>query len=161
MAIDLSGSVQKWRNQFQQMARGNIPLDDMYIMHQRGRGLGTNPRGKTLYKIQGGGQLAPQTKTTTNTVVNPANRGYAMAQARIRNSQRNRMGVKKITRKRKSPKAIKVKKRRSTPSKGLGSRMRKTTLNKKKKTVKRTKRKGTASRGSKTVKRKIKKDIFQ
>ena len=64
-----------------------IPLDDIYILNQRGRGLGSNNRGKALYKVQSGGQ-GPSNLTTTNSVTTPVNRGYAMAQARIKNSNK-------------------------------------------------------------------------
>ena len=147
MSIDLSDSVQKWRNHFQSMARGKIPLDDMYILNQKGRGLGTNSRGKTLYKIQTGGQLP----TTTNTVINPVNRGYAMAQARIKNAQRSRNALKGKVRKRRTPKAIKVRAQAVYRKKTLRHRKRKTVA-RKKRSIKPKKI---------TVKRKIKKDVFQ
>ena len=71
MSLDLSDSVQKWKSHFQSMAEGKIPLDDIYIIHQKGRGLGTTNNGKALYKIQSGGQTP--TNTTTETVTTPAN----------------------------------------------------------------------------------------
>ena len=86
MTLDLSDSVQKWKNHFQYMAQGKIPVDDIYVLNQKGRGLGTTNRGKALYKVQSGGQ-APSNITTTKTVT-PVNRGFAMAQARIRNSNK-------------------------------------------------------------------------
>ena len=87
MSLDLSDSVQKWKHHFQSMAQGKIPLDNIYILNQKGRGLGSNNRGKALYKVQSGGQ-APSNVTSTNTVTTPVNQGYAMAQARIKNSNR-------------------------------------------------------------------------
>ena len=117
MSLDLSNSVQKWKNHFQAMARGKIPENNMYIMNQKGRGLGINSRGKALYRIQTGGQLPPSKTSTTNTIINPSNRGYAMAKARIRHS---RPTIKrKRTYKRRAP-SIKVKhtaKKRRTVSK--------------------------------------------
>ena len=88
MTLDLSDSVQKWKNHFQSMAQGKIPLDDIYVLNRRGRGLGTTSyRGKALFKVQSGGQ-APSNITTTKTVTTPVNRGFVIAQARIRNSNK-------------------------------------------------------------------------
>ena len=89
------------------MAAGLIPLDDIYILNQKGRGLGSNNRGKALYKVQSGGQ-APSNVTTTKTVTTPVNQGYAMAQARIKNS--NKLSRSQPLKKRASGKVIKAKK---------------------------------------------------
>ena len=156
MTLDLSDSVQKWKNHFLAMANGKIPLDNMYIMHQRGRGLGTNPRGKTLYKVQSGGQLNPTSTTTTNSVINPANRGYAMAKARIRNAKQSRsksVGSRRKRTQTRRPKSIKGRKSIRRPRRQTRTRTRKTSP---------TKRKSTKGRiRKKTVRRKIKRDIFR
>lgn len=157
MAYDLSNSIQKWKNHFQAMAQGKIPLDNMYIMHQRGRGLGTNPRGKTLYKVQSGGQFT--TPTSTNTVVTPTNRGYAMAKARIRNAARSRSsGIKRRPMKRRTrSKSIKGRKFPAKGRKASRSQARKTSILRKRKS--KTKRKTPIRR--RTTYRRIKKDIFK
>ena len=80
MSVDLSDSVDKWKNHFQAMARGKIPKDEIYMINQRGKGLGTNAKGKALYRVQTGGQaVAPATDL-----------GYNMAMQRIKESKRKR-----------------------------------------------------------------------
>ena len=106
MSLELSDSVQKWKSHFQSMAEGKIPLDDIYIINQKGHGLGTTNKGKALYKIQSGGQTP--TNTTTETVTTPANLGFAMAEARIRNS--NKLNRSQPVKKRSVGRVIKAKK---------------------------------------------------
>ena len=158
MTLDLSDSVQKWKNHFQAMAQGKIPLDDIYVLHQRGRGLGTTNRGKALYKVQSGGQ-APSNVTTTKGVTTPVNRGFAMAQARIRNS--NRLNRSQPLRQRRSTgrviKARKTQVRRKTapkPRRRRVSKPRKRTST----TRKAPKRRATKKKSTKRV---IKKDVFR
>ena len=89
------------------MTQGKIALDDIYILNQKGCGLGSNNRGKALYKVQSGEQ-APSNVTSTNTVTTPVNRGYAMAQARIKNT--NRLSRSQPMKKRALGKVIKARK---------------------------------------------------
>ena len=151
MTVDLSDSVQKWRNHFQQMARGKIPQEDLYMMNQKGRGLGTGYRGRALYQIQSGGQGG------ISVIPSPSERGYAMAMGRIRNSRKKQTLTKKrktkstsrkkpIKRKTKSKKTSKVVKRgkRKTSPKSKPAKRKSTPKKKKKKT---------------TIKKKVK-DIF-
>ena len=57
MTVNLKDSVEKWKSHFQDMAHGKIPVDNVYVLNQKGKGLGTNPKGQALYKIQQVGQL--------------------------------------------------------------------------------------------------------
>ena len=151
MTLDLSDSVQKWKNHFQSMAQGKIPLDDIYLMNQKGRGLGTTNRGKALYKVQSGGQ-APSNVTTTKTVTTPVNRGFAMAQARIRNSNRLSRSQPMKTR-RKTGRVIKA---RRTPAK-----RRRVAKPRGRRITKSRQRKVTKRRGKKRKTRTVKNDIFR
>ena len=154
MALDLSDSVQKWTHHFQTMAEGKIPLDDIYVVPQKGRGLGTTHRGKALYRVQGGGKIP---SSISNKTVSPVTKGYAMAQARIRNANKTRS--QPAMRKRRSTRVIKVRKSPTKRRRVAKPRRRKTS---KVKTTKRapSKRKNNTKR--KTIRRKqVKKDIFR
>lgn len=154
MALDLSDSVQKWENHFKSMAQGKIPLDDIYIIPQKGRGLGSTPRGKAMYKIQIGKQSTTPRLTTSNKVTTPINRGYAMAQARIYKTKRKIQQRRRSKSRRRRSKVIKAKK--STV------RRRKTSAPSRRKTSKSTRRKTSRTvRNSNTKRRKSRKrDIF-
>ena len=45
MTVDLRDSMNKWKTHFQGMACGKIQINDVYLLNQKGRGLGTNPKG--------------------------------------------------------------------------------------------------------------------
>lgn len=45
-------SVEQWANHFKRMAHRTFPHEDMYIVNQKGRGLGRNAYSKTVYKIR-------------------------------------------------------------------------------------------------------------
>ena len=77
------------------MAYGKIPVENVYVLNQKGKGLGTNPKGWALYKIQSGGQ------SISNPMNSPANKGYVMAIGQIKNTEkrtksRNRRSTKGI-----------------------------------------------------------------
>ena len=151
MAIDLRDSVDKWKSHFKSMAEGKIPMENIYMMNQRGRGLGINPRGKAMYKIQPGGQIGGQS------TLSPANKGYAMALGRIKNTQ------KKVKTKRKShkPRTLKGIKRKTSRGKVRKvKRLRRGKTTRKRKTRKTTKRKPAKRKGRKRTSRHKIKDIF-
>ena len=143
------------------MAQGKIPLDDIYILNQKGRGLGSNNRGKALYKVQSGGQT-PSNLTTTNTVTTPVNRGYAMAQARIKNS--NKLSRSQPLKKRTSEKVIKARKTpvrhrcASKPQRRRTSKPKKSRVERKVPARKSAARKGQKCKSTKRV---VRKDVFR
>ena len=72
--MDLRDNMNKWKTHFQDMARGRIQTNNLYFLNQKGRGLGTNPKGHALYRVQTGGQ------SISSSLPSPANKGYTMAQ---------------------------------------------------------------------------------
>ena len=72
-------NLEKWKEHFKQMAKGEIPLDDIYVLNQRGRALGNNRNGKVLYKVKQSGQ-GPVQKPV---MVTPVAQGIAQAKRKI------------------------------------------------------------------------------
>lgn len=139
-------SVNKWKEHFQAMAKGKLPLDDMYVLNQKGRGL-SNGRGRLVYKVnQTGGNNVP--------IVSPVAQGLDQARSKIRQSQSYKGRSTSVrrhskVRKRRSKVRNRVRKRRV----GRPRRKRSNSKHSKKKLKKRTSTK-------KVKRRRSKKDIF-
>ena len=55
-------NVDKWTSHYESMAKGKILFEDMYVLNQKGRGLGNHKRSRIIYKIH---------KTNSSTVSSP------------------------------------------------------------------------------------------
>jgi hypothetical protein len=51
-------SVQSWKHHFANMAHGKIPVEDVYVLKQRGRGFGRDSFGKSVYRVRNSAALS-------------------------------------------------------------------------------------------------------
>lgn len=65
-------SEANWKKHFESMAEGKTVPDDIYVLNQKGRGLGTTRKGKILYKVK-----------NVPTVISPTVQALAQAQSKI------------------------------------------------------------------------------
>ena len=94
--------IEQWKSHFKAMAKGQTPLNEIHVLHQRGKGLGNSRNGKILYRIS--------QKGAGPSVISPVVQGIAQAESRLKESQGQHGGQKrKRSIKRSAPK---VKRRR-------------------------------------------------
>ena len=74
----MSINLEKWKNHFQNMANGKVPLERVYVISQKGRGLGTNRNAKVMYGVTS--QLGSGTVN-----VSPVQQGIQQAKSELKN----------------------------------------------------------------------------
>ena len=93
------------------MADGKIPFEDMYVLNQRGRGLGNHKRTKIIYKIQKSGAM-----NITPQIISPVAQGVNQAESMVKRSR----NIKSTPRKKRSQSRKHL--RKKTPIKKKGKR---------------------------------------
>ena len=108
-------SVEKWKNHFISMAKGHNHPDDIYVLNQRGRGLGISKKGKVIYRVNQKGQ---------GNIVTPVAQGIAQAKSTI---ARNKGAIKRRKSTPKRRKAIGHRRRKSKKTNSSKKKKKKTT----------------------------------
>lgn len=104
-------NVEKAKSHFQAMARGHVPVDEIYVVNQKGRGFGNSRKGRVVYRVNQKG---------FGGFITPVAQGLAQAKSKVQGQSKKRPK----TRRSKSIKSVKRnhKLRRSTTSKQRGSK---------------------------------------
>lgn len=122
----------KIQSHFRAMARGEIPVEEIYVVNQRGRGLGNSRKGKVVYRI---GQTSGQKGSGPGMMVTPVAQGLAQAKSKVRGLSKGRKtgrkrSIKRVKRNHRRRKSTTTKQTRSKRT--SKAKRRKPTIRKKK-----------------------------
>ena len=107
-------STTAWTQHFLKMARGGLPIEDTYVITQRGRGLGRSAFQRTSYKVR---EVSPSRPLPPVTVVSPVAQAVEQAKAKIPIKGKSKKRSKVIKTKDKKKKGDKAKKKKKTKKK--------------------------------------------
>ena len=105
----MNTNLEKWKNHFKNMAKGRVPLEQVYVISQKGRGLGSSRNGKVMYGVKN--------QAGSGTVnISPIEQGIEQAKSELKNEygMTDRKHIKR--RKKKETSSKKTRRRRSNNS---------------------------------------------
>ena len=70
-------NLEKWKNYFRNMAEGKVPLEQVYVISQKGQGLGNSRNGKVMYGVRS--QLGSGTVN-----ISPVQQGIQQAKSELK-----------------------------------------------------------------------------
>ena len=117
------GDIGMWDKYYSDMASGVYFPTDVYVVNQKGRGLGNTRNPKHIYKVQRGGASIPTVKPV---MFSPAAQGVDMAKKNVQNRNkrsRKMTGIKDIKR---TDKRIRTERRSKSKTSSGKTRKRKT-----------------------------------
>ena len=120
-------NVDKWTNHYESMAKGKIPFEDMYVLNQKGRGLGNHKRSRIIYKIQ----KTNNSSVSSPQIISPVAQGINQVESMVK--QRKKCIKTKPKRRRNQSKRSNRTKRKTKGK--VTKRRRKKTIKKRKKDI--------------------------
>lgn len=130
MNMNNNDKYSDWIDHFQNMAKGNLSRDDLIVLNQRGRGLGTNKKSTILYKLNQSGSGS----RSRISLVSPLAQNILQAESKMKSRKRRRSKSKSkstINSRSKPSKRRRVSKSKKTTSK-KGKKKKSKTITKRK-----------------------------
>ena len=117
-------NVDRWTNHYESMAKGKIPFEDMYVLNQKGRGLGNHKRSRIIYKIH----KSNSSTVSSPQIVSPVAQGINQAESMVKQRKKR---IKTKPKRKKNQLKRRYRTKRKTKGKVTKRRKRKTTKKRK------------------------------